>query len=53
MLKIHPRCVNLIREMQMYRYDDKTKVSEAGEPKPLKLDDHLTDALRYLIWNFR
>jgi phage terminase large subunit len=53
LLKVHPRCKNLIREMQMYRYDDKSKSTEAGEPKPLKMDDHTIDSLRYLIWNFR
>lgn len=53
LLKIHPRCQNLIRELQTYRYDDKSKTSEAGEPKPLKLDDHMPDALRYLLWNFK
>jgi phage terminase large subunit len=52
-LKIHPRCVNLIRELQSYRYDDRSKVAEAGEPKPMKMDDHACDALRYLIWNFK
>jgi phage terminase large subunit len=53
MLHIHPRCVNLIRELQSYRYDDKFTSSTAGEPKPMKLDDHTVDALRYLLFNFR
>lgn len=53
LLKIHPRCVNLIRELQAYRYDDRSRTVDAGEPKPLKVDDHLCDALRYLLWNFR
>ena len=53
LLHIHPRCVNLIRELQSYRYDEHSKMSEAGEPKPLKLDDHLPDATRYLLFNFR
>lgn len=53
MLHIHPRCVNLIRELQSYRYDDKSKSNEAGEPKPLKMDDHTIDACRYLLFNFR
>ena len=53
LLHIHPRCHNLIREIQSYRYDDNSKSSEAGEPKPLKMDDHLMDALRYLLFNFR
>jgi phage terminase large subunit len=53
LLQIHPRCKNLIREMQSYRYDDKGRSSEAGEPKPLKLDDHTIDGCRYLLWNFK
>jgi phage terminase large subunit len=47
MLKVHPRCTHLIREMASYRYDDKSKQVNAGEPKPLKIDDHSIDALRY------
>jgi phage terminase large subunit len=53
MLRVHPRCVNLIREMQSYRYDPKSNASEAGEPKPLKSNDHLCDAGRYLLWQWR
>lgn len=53
LLQIHPRCKNLIRELQSYRYDDKSRWSEAGEPKPMKLDDHTIDACRYLLWNFK
>lgn len=45
LLKVHPRCREMIREMQTYRYD----MRDTGtEPKPLKLDDHTQDALRYL-----
>jgi phage terminase large subunit len=53
LLKIHPRCKNLIREMQSYRYDDKSSVANIGEPKPLKVDDHGPDSLRYLTWTLR
>ncbi len=53
LLQIHPRCENFIRELQSYRYDEKGRSSEAGEPKPLKLDDHTIDACRYLLWNFK
>lgn len=53
LLKIHPRCKELIRELQYYRYDDATKVAFAGEPKPLKVDDHGPDALRYMTWHLR
>lgn len=40
LLKVHPRCENLIRELQTYRYSDSTAGVVAGEPKPEKLDDH-------------
>lgn len=50
LLQIHPRCRNLIRELQSYRYDDASKVANVGEPKPLKVDDHGPDSLRYVAW---
>lgn len=53
LLKIHPRCVQLINELQSYRYDDQSKVASVGEPKPMKLDDHGPDSLRYLTWHLR
>lgn len=53
LLRIHPRCVQLINEMQSYRYDDQSKVADVGEPKPMKLDDHGPDALRYMTWHLR
>lgn len=43
MLQIHPKCVNLIREMQSYQFSEK-----AVDEKPVKTDDHACDALRYL-----
>lgn len=51
--RIHPRCVQLSREMATYRYDDASRVASIGEPKPLKLDDHGCDASRYLTWHAR
>lgn len=53
LLKIHPRCVHLINEMQSYRYDDSSKSVDIGEPKPMKLDDHGPDTLRYMTWHLR
>ena len=52
-LLVHPRCANLIREVQTYRYADSMAGVSAGEPKPLKQDDHATDALRYACHAFR
>ena len=53
LLLIHPRCENLIREMAAYKYDEKSIQSQSGERKPLKLDDHGPDALRYGVWRLR
>lgn len=52
LLKVHPRCTNLIRELQSYRYDDATN-AVVGERKPLKLDDHGADCIRYLCFHLR
>jgi len=53
LLQIHPRCVNLITEMQSYRYDARSHSVKAGERAPLKVDDHCCDALRYLLWGMK
>lgn len=53
LIKVHPRCVNLVQEMAAYRYDEKSAVAQVGERKPLKMDDHGPDALRYLAWPLR
>lgn len=52
-LLIHPRCINLVKEMQTLRYDEGSRQARGGEPKPLKLDDHGPDALRYMAWHLR
>lgn len=52
-LKIHPRCVNTIREFQSYRYNENNTGVSAGEPAPMKLDDHCMDAVRYLAQRVR
>ena len=51
--RAHPRCANLIRELQTYRSSDSTAGVSAGEPKPEKLDDHGCDCGRYLTWPMR
>ncbi len=53
LLRIHPDCVNLIRELQSYRYDDNSKVATVGEQKAKKVDDHGPDCLRYMTWHLR
>jgi hypothetical protein len=52
LLKVHPRCENLIYEMGDYRSDPKYK-SQGGELVPLKVSDHSQDALRYDLYNTR
>jgi PBSX family phage terminase large subunit len=46
-LKIHVSCINLVKQMSTYAWDEKAQ--ERGEDKPLKVDDHAPDALRYAM----
>lgn len=46
-LHIHERCGGLIKEMHSYVWDE--KAAQRGEEKPVKLQDHAEDALRYAI----
>lgn len=41
------RCKNLQREIEGYVWDD--KAAQRGEEKPVKVNDHAMDALRYLL----
>lgn len=45
-LLVHPDCVNTIREMTHYRFDEAT-----GRPR--KGEDHTVDALRYAVTTFK
>jgi len=47
-ITIDRKCANLIRELQTYRWEEHKEGKEAKE-KPLKLNDHACDALRYGI----
>lgn len=47
-LMVNKRCVNLISELEMYSYDDE-KGDRNEDEKPIKANDHLLDALRYVI----
>lgn len=49
LLRIHPRCQELIYEMTHYRNQEEG-IAVIGEPKPIKKDDHAADAARYLAW---
>jgi len=46
-VSVHRSCEGLITEVPGYAWDD--KASERGEDKPLKVDDHSCDALRYAL----
>jgi len=49
MVKIHRNCQRLIKSIQSYVWDSKSTIS--GSDRPLKVDDHLCDALRYAIFS--
>lgn len=44
---IHERCKNLIRELELYRWEESSEGRNVRE-KPVKAHDHSPDALRYL-----
>lgn len=48
-LQIHQSCNNLIWEFENYRYKDKKNGSNEPE-EPVKENDHLLDALRYVMF---
>lgn len=47
-LKINKRCVNLIWELENYRYSDKQANRNENE-NPIKENDHAIDSLRYAL----
>lgn len=46
-LHIQRGCVNTLKELSSYVWDD--KATEKGKDAPLKINDHAMDALRYFI----
>lgn len=48
-LFIHSSCVNLISELESYRYPEK-KPDKNDPETPVKEHDHLLDAMRYVIY---
>lgn len=50
-LKIHVSCQALISEMAGYSWDPKAQAK--GIDKPLKVNDHGCDSLRYALWSRR
>lgn len=51
-LFVFKNCVETIEEMSMYRYDEAAQDKEAKE-QPVKLNDHLCDAMRYALYSFK
>lgn len=50
-LKVHPRCVNVNREMNAYRFPEPGHgVVRVGSQEPLKEDDHCPDAIGYGLY---
>lgn len=47
LLRIHRSCEGLLGELPSYAWDE--KAAERGEDKPMKVDDHSADALRYAL----
>lgn len=47
-LRVHRSCTNLIGQMTDYAWDE--DVARRGEEKPLKVNDHGPDALRYCVY---
>jgi hypothetical protein len=47
MIKIHRSCEHLLDEIDGYSWDD--RMALLGEDRPIKLDDHGVDALRYAV----
>lgn len=47
LLRIHRSCVGLLDELPGYVWDE--KAAEKGEDKPVKVNDHSVDALRYVV----
>ncbi|MGW7197232.1 PBSX family phage terminase large subunit [Streptomyces chryseus] len=46
-LLVHESCAGLLAELPGYAWDP--KATERGDDRPLKVDDHSADALRYVV----
>jgi PBSX family phage terminase large subunit len=54
-IKIHPRCQNLIHELETYRYPERgvdfsSKIDYSEKETPIKKNDHACDSLRYALY---
>lgn len=50
-LRVHRSCEGLLQELPGYSWDE--NAAKLGQDKPVKLDDHSVDALRYLLHTSR
>lgn len=48
LLRVHRSCTGLLEELPGYVWDEKA-AADKGEDKPIKLNDHSCDALRYVV----
>lgn len=48
-IKAHKRCVNFLREVHAYAWDEK-RAQTTGIEAPIKVGDHAMDALRYYVY---
>jgi PBSX family phage terminase large subunit len=48
---VHERCTNVLRELDSYIWD--AKAQKRGVDKPIKDNDHVLDAIRYMIYSNR
>lgn len=51
-LFVHSRCKDLIDEMEQYQFEPDQE-GKPGKEKPLKINDDLCDALRYMCYAYR
>lgn len=51
-LLIAKKCVNLIRELESYRWEERKDQSLNAKEVPIKADDHAPDALRYFVVSY-
>jgi hypothetical protein len=53
-IHIHPRCTDLIEELMQYQWKPlpPTRIGEINDPEVVrKINDHLVDALRYVLYS--
>lgn len=53
-IHIHPRCAELVDEITRYQWKDQpvTQISSEDEPEKVrKINDHLVDAMRYMLYS--